>query len=47
MVLYIFMKFRENNSNGIRVMERTRMSKALTDERTADGRTFKISEGTT
>ena len=36
-VLYIFIKFRENISNGIRVMERPRMLKALTDVRTADG----------
>ena len=31
MVLYIAVKFRENISNGIRVMERTRNHKALTD----------------
>ena len=41
MVLYICVKkgdFRENISDGIRVMERTRMMEALTDGRT-DGRT--------
>ena len=41
-VLYIAVKFRENISNGIRVMERTRNHKALTD-----GRTLKISDGIT
>ena len=38
--LYIDVKFRENISNGIRVMERTRNYEALTD-----GWTFKISDG--
>ena len=41
-VLYICEKFRENISDGIRVMERTLMKEALTD-----GRTLKISEGIT
>ena len=41
-VLYICVKFRENISDGIRVMERTRMIEALTD-----GRTLKISESIT
>ena len=31
-VLYIFVKFGENILEGIRVMERTRMMEALTDE---------------
>ena len=39
-VLYIGVKFRENISYAIKVMERTRNYKALTD-----GRTFKISDG--
>ena len=30
-VLYIFVKFRENISDGIRVMERTQMMEALDD----------------
>ena len=38
-VFYIGMKFCENISNGIRVMERTRNYEALTD-----GRTLKISD---
>ena len=38
-VLYICVKFRENISDGIRVMERTRMVEAL-----ADGRTLQVSE---
>ena len=42
MVLYIGVKFRENISNGIRVMERTQNYKALTD-----GGTLKISDGIT
>ena len=33
MVLYICVKFRENISNGIRVMERTQSYEALTDGR--------------
>ena len=33
MVLYICVKFRENISNGIRVMERTQNYEALTDGR--------------
>ena len=41
-VLYICVKFRENISDGIRVMERTRMIEVL-----MDGRTLKISEGIT
>ena len=41
-VLYICVKFRENISDGIWVMERTRIMEALTD-----GRTLKISEGIT
>ena len=42
MVLYIAVKFRENISNGIRVMERTRNHKAL-----MDGLILKISDGIT
>ena len=34
MLLYIVEKFRENVSNGIRVMERTRNYKALSDRQT-------------
>ena len=41
-MLYICVHFRENISNGIRVMERTRNLEAL-----ADGRTLKISDGLT
>ena len=41
-VLYICVKFRENISNGIRVMERTPNHEELTD-----GRTPKISDGIT
>ena len=41
-VLYICVKFGENISDDIRVMERTRMTEALTD-----GRTLKISDGIT
>ena len=37
--LYICLKFRENITDGIRVMEQTRMMEAL-----MAGRTFKISE---
>ena len=33
-VLYICVKFRKNNLDGFRVMERTRMMEALTDGRT-------------
>ena len=45
-VLYIYVKFRENISDDISVMERTRMMEALTDEQ-ADGRTLKISNDVT
>ena len=41
-VLYICVKFRQNISNGIRVMERTQMMEVLTD-----GRMLKISDGIT
>ena len=41
-VLYNTVKFRENISDGIKVMERIRMIEALTD-----GRTLKNSEGIT
>ena len=41
-VLYICGMFGENISDGIRVMERTRMMEALTD-----GQTLKISDGIT
>ena len=41
-VLYICVRFRENISDGIRVMERTQMMEALTDGQTA-GRIHKIS----
>ena len=42
MVLYIGVKFRENITNGIRVMEWKRNYEALTD-----GRTHSIAEGIT
>ena len=42
MMVYIGVKFRENISNGVRVMERTRNYEALTD-----GQTLKISDGIT
>ena len=45
-VLYIFVKFRENISDGIRVMERTRIMEALTDGR-ADRPKLKISDNIT
>ena len=45
-VLYTSVKFRENISDGIRVMQRTRMIEALADGRT-DRRTLKISESST
>ena len=41
-VFNICLKFRENISNGIRVMERTRMIEAM-----RDGRTLKVSAGVT
>ena len=40
MMLYIGVKFHEDISNGIRVIERTRNHKVLTD-----GQTLKISDG--
>ena len=49
-VLYIYVKFGEKFSNGIRVMKRTRIKEALTDRRTNrrnDGRTLKILDGIT
>ena len=44
MVLYIAVKFRENISKGMIVMERARNYKALTDGWT-DGRILKSSDG--
>ena len=50
MMVYIGVKFRENISNGFRVMERTRNYEALTDGRAdgrTEGRTLRISDGIT
>ena len=46
MMVYTGVKFRENISNGFRVMERTRNYEVLTDGQTA-GRTLRISDGIT
>ena len=48
--IYIYVNFRENISDGIRVIEQTRMIEALTDGRTdrrTDGRTLKNLDGIT